>query len=444
MMKKIWIIICVLSLSFFNGSSSNGKNVEKKTEEKEIPAKKIQLSDQSGDKIPILAWGGIDRHSSVRMYKDMAEAGFTINLGLDLTATPTKENIHSLFAALDRANEADIKQMVGASWLDFLSGEDLTRLTSHPALAGYYFMDEPVTYEWLDSLDRWVDRVRKIDDKHFGYINLAGADCRGSNWAPELIGCTGEEPSPYTRFVKRYAEIDIPMISVDRYPVVVDTVTQQRKLFPGWYYTLERTSSEARRTGKDLWAFALSTQLFLPNGIIYPIPTVDDLRLQMYSNLAYGAQVLQYYTYVPSGNSAVWGQPPLTSEGLKTSTWYLLQEMNREFQALAPVFLRAKVNWIAHTGEIPDGCVELDKSKLPSIFKSLEITEGNGALVSYIEKGEDNFLVVVNHDIVGDIKVKATGNGNLYRLNREAAPVELGNNPRLLTPGDICVFFWKD
>jgi hypothetical protein len=442
-MKNKWIILGLLSFSLSYCSSTDDGVQPEIIEEVDIPAN-VKLADQSGEKIPILAWGGIDRHSSVRMYKDMAEAGFTINLGLDLTATPTKENIHSLFAALDRANEADIKQMVGASWLDFLSGEDLTRLTSHPALAGYYFMDEPVTYEWLDSLDRWVDRVRKIDDKHFGYINLAGADCRGSNWAPELIGCTGEEPSPYTNFVKRYAEIDIPMISVDRYPVVIDPTTRRRTIFPGFYYTLERTSSEARRTGKELWAFAMSLELTLSSGIIYPVPTVNDLRLQMYSNLAYGTQVLQYYRYTPTSVGTSQGLAPLNADGTKTALWYLLKEMNQEFQALSPVFLNSTVNWVAHTGEIPDGCIELDKSKLPSIFKSLEITEGNGALVSYIEKGEDNFLVVVNHDIVGDIKVKATGNGNLYRLNREAAPVELGNNPRLLTPGDICVFFWKD
>ena len=30
---------------------------------------------------------------------------------------------------------------------------------------------------------------------------------------------------------------------------------------------------------------------------VYPVPTVAMLRLQMYSNLAYGAQGLQYYRY---------------------------------------------------------------------------------------------------------------------------------------------------
>lgn len=441
-MRKIGIIFGLVSLLLTNCSSSNDEKLPEIVE-KDIPAKNIQLSDQSGEKIPILAWGGIQRHSSVSMYKDMSDAGFTINYGYDLAAKPTMENIPHLFTALDRANEASMKQMVGALWLDFLNEQDLKRLKTHPALAGYFFRDEPTTYEWLDSLSRWVDHVQKIDNEHFCYINLAGCDCRGANWAPELVGCTDVEPSPCANFVKTYADnINTPMISVDRYTVNIDATSGQRRLMPGWYYTLELMSREARRTGKDLWAFALSTQHSV-SGITYPIPTVNDLRIQMYSNLAYGAQVLQYFTYIPSTTEG-FGQAPLATDGSKTSTWYLLQEMNREFQALAPVFLGAKVNWIAHTGEIPDGCTELDKSQLPKIFKDLIITEGSGALVSFLEKGEDNFLVIVNHDINENVKVKAIGNGNLYRLNRQAEPQELGQHARLLTPGDICVFFWKD
>lgn len=439
-MRRVWVIFSLLSFLFTNCGTYKQHN-RKSTDNL---ATNIRLADQSGRKIPIMAWGGVTLSGSPEMYKDMAEAGFTINYSPSSAAKPTEENIPHLFAALDRAHEVDVKQMVGALWLDFLKGEDLDQLINHPALAGYYIYDEPTKYELLDSLDRWVGRIRKIDDKHFCYINLAGADCRGINWAPELIGCTGVEPSPYTNFVRRYSEIDIPMVSVDRYPVVIDTVTQQRSLFPGWYYTLERTSIEARRTGKELWAFAMSTELFLPNNVIYPVPTKEDLRLQMYSNLAYGSQVLQYYTYVPSKNTPVWGQAPVTMEGVKTSSWYVLKEVNQELQALAPVFVDAKVNWVAHTGEIPDGCVELDKSELPTIIKNLEITGGKGALVSSMKKGEDNFLIIVNHDINENISVKATSDGALYQLDRSAAPIHLAEDSKTLTPGDICIYFWKD
>jgi hypothetical protein len=442
-MKKAWIIFSLVSLFFFNCNSSNDDTYPGFVEEEDKPAN-VRLGDQSGVKIPIIAWGGIRQNSSVSMYKDMADAGFTINYSYDLRATPRTDDIPRLFTALDRANEANIQQMVGASWLDFLDEKNRDRLINHPALAGYFFHDEPTTYEWLDSLSRWVERVQQIDNEHFSYINLAGCDCRGANWAPELIGCTDVEPSPCANFVRTFADnINTPMISVDRYTVNIDPSTKERVLMPGWYYTLELMSREARRTGKDLWSFALSTEHSVST-ITYPIPTVNDLRLQMYSNLAYGAQVLQYYTYIVYSTSGNYGQAPLDANGNKTSTWYLIQEMNQEFQALAPVFLNAKVNWTAHTGEIPDGCIELEPSMLPPVFKSLEITEGNGALVSFLEKGEDNFLAVVNHDIVGNIKVKATGNGNLYRLNREAIPQELGKQARVLTPGDICIFFWKD
>lgn len=442
-MRKLPLLISIVSFIFIRCSSSSDIGSLEVFAEDEIIAQNIQLADKSGNKIPIIAWGGINRHSSINMYKDMADAGFTINYSYDLGAKPTTENIPHLFTALDRANEANMKQMVGAMWLEFLNEQDLARLKTHPALAGYFVRDEPTTYQWLDSLSRWVNRIQQIDNEHFSYINLAGCDCRGSNWAPEIVGCTDIEPSPCANFVKTYVDnINTPMLSVDRYTVNIDAATQQRRLMPGWYYTLELMSREARRTNKDLWAFALSTAHSV-SGITYPIPTVNDLRLQVYSNLAYGMQTLQYFTYVPS-TTAGYGQAPLAADGSKTSTWYLLQEMNREFQYLAPVFLGSKVNWVAHTGEIPDGCVELDKSKLPNVFKSLEIAEGTGALVSSIKKGEDNFLVVVNHGINENIKVKAVGNGNLYRLNRQAIPVELGNSAQLLTPGDITVFFWKD
>lgn len=439
-MRKIWIVYSLLGFLLTNCSTYKQQN-RKPTDNSVM---NIHLADQSGRKIPIMAWGGVTFASPPEMYKDMAEAGFTINYSPSSAKNLSKEGIPQLFAALDRAHEVGVKQMVGALWLDILDEQDLLHLKSHPALAGYYIYDEPTKYELLDSLSRWVDRVRKIDDKHFCYINLAGADCRGINWAPELIGCTGVEPSPYTNFVRRYAEIDIPMVSVDRYPVVIDTATQERSIFPGWYYTLERTSQEARRTGKELWAFAMSTQLFLPKSLVYPIPTAEDLRLQMYSNLAYGTQVLQYYTYVPSQTTKAWGQTPVTMDGVKTPSWYLLKEMNQEFQTLAPVFVDARVNWVAHTGEIPNGCVELDKSKLPGIIKGLEITGGKGALVSSLKKGEDNFLVIVNHDINENISVKATSDGALYQLDRSATPMPLPRDGKILTPGDICIYFWKD
>ena len=55
----------------------------------------------------------------------------------------------------------------------------------------------------------------------------------------------------------------------------------------------------ARRVGKPLWAFTLLT----PHSGAYAQPTIGGLRLQAFSDLAYGAQAIQHFTF-PRGESA--------------------------------------------------------------------------------------------------------------------------------------------
>ncbi len=438
-MKKTSLILILLSFLVTNCKSSNNNIIEE-----DILATNISLADQSGEKIPIMAFSGLrSTEATAEMYKDFADAGYSINMGSDLmwygnayTYPPSK-----LFTALDQAVVYGFKQIVSVHWLHTLSAENIAKLKSHPGLAGYHIKDEPLTYQEMNEIKPWVEKVKTLDGVHFPYANLAGADCRGSNWAPELIGCTAVEPSPFTNFVKTYVdEIDVPMVSFDVYPVLYDKTVNRRYLKPGWFYTLEIASKEAKRKNKELWAFALSTTL-TGGDLDYPSATIDDLRLQMFVNLAYGAQCLQYYTYYPSDNEEATAQ--ITKEGVKTPTYYVAQEMNKEIDILSPVFLNARMIWVAHTGEIPDGCCELTNSQLPSVFSSLDITGENGALVSLLEKGEDAFLVVLNRNVEGKITVKAKGSKDLYRLNKQVKPVLLGNTAQELDPGNMVIFFWK-
>jgi hypothetical protein len=189
-----------------------------------------------------------------------------------------------------------------------------------------------------------------------------------------------------------------------------------------------------------LWAFALSTahkNFEFP----YPLPTRNDIRLQVYSNLAYGAQCIQYFTYSHVATDG-W-QAPTGPNGEKLDTWYILKEVNEEIKALSPVFLNVTVEWTAHTGEIPAGCAALEKSKLPPIFRSLRIVGGKGALVSLMKKGSDNFLVIVNHDINEDIAVQVEGKPALRRVKKDGTVVVADKRIHTVTPGDLLIYFWK-
>jgi hypothetical protein len=384
----------------------------------------IRLSDTSGEQIPVLGWHGLQSDfADAAHYKEMADAGFTINFDA-WTSDPAKK-----LAMLDAAHAAGMKEYVTADMLDKFTDEQKKQVISHPALAGYHFRDEPSAKDF-DHLADHVKKVQAIDSKHPCYINLF------PNYAnAEQLGAAS-----YREHVQMYiAKVPVPFVSYDHYPVSLNE-EGAKYLGDGFYENLEIIADEAKKAEKPFWAFAMST----PFNAYKPIPTLSDLRLQVYSDLAYGAQCIQFFTYLTPHPGAEWFHcGPIDTLGVKTDTWYVVQAMSREIKALSPVFLNARTLWTAHTGEIPKGCTEYDKSKLPKVFGSLDIAGGKGALVSQLEKGDDNFLVVVNHDVKENITVQATGAKNLRRVEKDGSIIKVNGTVQNLTPGDIVIYFWK-
>ncbi|GHV65680.1 hypothetical protein FACS1894199_07020 [Bacteroidia bacterium] len=415
-----------------------------------------QLSDNSGQQIPIFAWYGFNTNAPEERWADMKAAGFTISQAKDmLLLYNDRQDVFAggssavFFSGLDAAAAHGIQLVVTPRVFDFLSPADVNKLKAHPGLWGYHIADEPRTVAEFAEINSTINKAKSFDNTHPCYVNLAGClhcdDATPNSWAPTLsAGPAFPEPSPCIGFVKSFVDaVPVPMLSFDVYPIWVNTNTNQRELQKRWYYTLDVMSAESKRKNIPLWAFALTTAHF-NSGYPYPIPTKNDLRLQVYSNLAYGAQLIAYFTYeyTPQYNGTPW-EGPFTESGTKTSTYYTMKGMNEEFIPLSAVFLNAEMIWAAHTGEIPAGCTELDRSKLPSVFQSLDITGGKGALVSLMKKGNDNFLVIVNHDINEDISVQVSGTAALRRVKKDASVVIADNRVHTVTPGDVLIYFWK-
>ena len=125
-----------------------------------------------------------------------------------------------------------------------------------------------------------------MDNEHFCYLNLFPT---GPKEHLDQLGVKS-----YREYVSRFDEqVPLPFLTFDHYPITRDGLKAE------WYENLEEFSDEARKAGKPFWAFALATS----HGP-YPVPTPAMLRLQVYSDLAYGAQGIQYFTYwTPQGDS---------------------------------------------------------------------------------------------------------------------------------------------
>jgi hypothetical protein len=437
----------------------------------------VKLSDVSGNRLTVLGWYGVPfAKRSVNHFKTMADCGFTHNLPGDYYdqyagAWPETDATYVDFASvtdlLDKAQAGGIKSFVpyeslhpwhfvyqptgaGGALEDHsdefpVSAAYVAKLDNHPALAGYKVMDEPQESTWGQLYGTLYNWLRPRTEKT-AYVNLLPSTA--------IIVSQGSYRDAY---VKKYAELDIlHMISFTCYPIyMVDGVrtVNTQMLFE----SLEAFSSVSKETGKPFWSFALALPHTVEHGT-YPSPTLNDLHLQVYSQLAYGSQGIQYFTYwevFTEGDQRVMNIPAIVDkDGNPTNTYNLVKSVNKEIEILSPVFLGATVEWVRHActaANLPhNSCTLFDKSILPSVITDVNI-EGtsDGLVISHLKKGEDRFLVIVNRDINRTEKVRVSGSDKLYRIQKDEvteAKILKNENEAVhtLSPGDALIYFWKN
>lgn len=202
-----------------------------------------------------------------------------------------------------------------------------------------------------------------------------------------------------------------------------------------WYYNLEIVRNISSELNKPFWAFALSTS----HGN-YPIPTLEHLRLQVYSNLAYGAKGIQYYTYwTPTSANFVYVSGPINKDGSKSKVYDLVKQMNHEINTFSYIYLTSKVMSISHYGNTPYGATKL--SLYPNYIKHLNIRGGN-ALLSEMENNDNTFYMIQNTNLYSEIGIDIETDSltSIILKNGTIIPAKYIKEEFKLTPGDMVMF----
>ncbi|MDR3713094.1 MAG: hypothetical protein P4L51_09795 [Puia sp.] len=401
--KKLFLITSVLFLSHRPANA-----------QERLPA---------GGQIPILAWYGIpENQTTLARYQEMKDAGITYQL-------TTFSNADAMQKALDIAAKVGIKLLVSCPELKSEPEKTARRFMNHPAVAGYHLMDEPAL-GLFPELANLAKKIQSVDGRHFCYVNLF----------PNIADSVQLGTSPYLEYVREATrQIPLSFLSFDYYPVLKERLSRT------WYENLEQISAEAKRVGKAFWAFALSTNY--DDDHLTP-QTLASLRLQVYSDLAYGAQGIEYFTYwsATSINAASIEDQrgaPITAAGKRSVVYDRVKQMSEEIKNLSGVFFGSKVVWVRHTakGMIPSGTIRL--TALPDAVKVLE-TNGAPALVSLLENGENYFLVVVNKDFLHSMNLVFYGNDSVRRILKDGTIVPSGayENSMEVDPGDATIYMF--
>ena len=329
--------------------------------------------------IPILGFiGAYSADHRLEDYRAMRDAGFDVSVdGYD--------SIGEITLSLNRARQVGIKLMVAGRQIMDFPAETAEAIRNHPALFGYMLGDEPRMADF-DTYKHRYHAIRAADSTHLCYQNLF------PYYGDELLETIGA--ASYEEYLRKFSEIPLPQISFDFYPI------WDYDIRPTWYYTLEAVRRESLRTGVPFWAFVLST----PH-VGYPQPTLEMLRLQIYSNLAYGAQAIQYFTFrtPPPDDTYDYHNGPITLEGKKTETYNIVRDMNRELREAIPFFDGCTVERVGHLLEVPLGTERFNGA--PRGLRRLKVVGTRGAVVSVLRQGDKRYLAVVNKDFETDLRV---------------------------------------
>ncbi|WP_144282357.1 hypothetical protein [Chryseobacterium echinoideorum] len=371
--------------------------------------------------IPILAFHGVPQgeYSTKEHFLNMK------NVGIDICYNSYNNSFEAL-KALDAAQQAGVKIVVRVPTL-FTDTENTVKLfKKHPALYGYYIFDEPSPKEF-DKLKILIDTISKYDSKHIFYINLF----------PNYVGKDVIRNYTYKQYLEAFiSKVNPSYISFDYYPIANNNVRK------GWYSNLEDIRDISKINNIPFWAFACSTIHFN-----YLAPTTEGIKLQQFSNLLYGAQSLQYFTYWTNTFEYIWikdkyGNGIVDDKGMPTATYDIVKNVNQQIQRLAWVFVGAKSDQVFHIGnQIPEGTF-----KLPSLPKGFSFfsTNGKDALISYMSNGKNNFIIVQNKSLEKKLKLEYKLRLKMKKVNNNTGKTEsqvIGKKSvDYILPGDILIF----
>lgn len=334
-----------------------------------------------------------------------------------LTNAVSHQAINGGFNMVWAHNEAelDVAQTNGLRALYYgdMSEATITTLRDHPALYAYFIADEP-NASGFAALGTTVSNLRTLDPNHMAYINLLPTYA-----TPAQLGT-----ADYQTYVDQYISTVQPsMLSYDNYPW--GNSTGDGSVTPSYFGNLAVISNAAKQADIPFMNIVQGSN-YAPT---WELPTAGQLRYQSNTSLAYGAEAISYFTYMPWDN-IVDGEGIAQSDGTTTSIYTALQSINPEFIAVAKQLQPLTHIGTGHLGDLPPSSgtapgaspVRLSASspfQLSGLPDTTYVTGDpvKGAVVglfgSLDQLANATHTLVVNEDYSNSLSTTITGTGNI-------------------------------
>ncbi len=274
-------------------------------------------------------------------YKTIKDAHVDIifNIGTPGLSADREGNLETL----DMAQKHGLKVYVFDSRIgqgDEKIAEMVNDFKDHPALAGYYITDEPDTSRLRSAVELML-KVKRLDPAKDAYINHL------PDWA--IDGKEDYEHSFMKRYIEGAGKENIEYIAFDNYPF-----KRGNRLEKTYFNNLEIIRRVGLKydlkTSSCLQSFGMGF-----NGVVeLRRPNADELRMNVYSNLAYGIKNAVWYPYYTRDNPSEelrMYKSIIDSVGVKTDMYEPFRQLNSEMKQLGRTLIQLDAREVYHCGD---------------------------------------------------------------------------------------------
>lgn len=361
----------------------------------------------ASDFFPILPWDVL--HGWKEPFREprnglesMAECDFTMagfvsprdlplcqQLGLAAIMAPNKGE-QPWFGKWREMSDGEIDQAVQ---------EMVAAAGDHPAVMGYFIMDEPGSPAFA-ALGKAVAAVKRHAPGKLAYINLFPSYATVGAPDQSQLGT-----ATYTEYLERFVnEVRPQIISYDNYMVQYSDDLADRARAKIYFADLLEVRRVAQKYRLPFWNIVSCNQIRQQT----TIPSPANLALQAYTTLAAGGRGVSWYKYYHDG----YDYAPIDAAGDRTSTWRYLQTVNRQLRVLGPLMNHLTSRGVFFSEPVPvEGFPPLPGQRVAEVRATVS-PRGLSAVVPSIMVGEfqdeqgSDYVMLVNLSLTHSANVQ--------------------------------------
>lgn len=352
--------LSVLAFSFSMQAQDERAEAERLAE-LELPP--VEEAPWRFDGFPIIAWWAPPGNARVEDFEAYRDAGFTIH--------PTNKDT-GFWDALEKVEEVGLKAMPFRTHQGFALPDmeiDYDKVKDRDSIVGWITHDEPGGYDAVKAAITAVNTLMREDPTRWTLFNLLPP---------------GAQKDPSTRpVIDAAVGHGMPVISYDQYVIAKDHTNSEAH-----FDSLELFRRASLDHEVPFWAFALTIQ----HGQ-YRRSSESDVRWTQFTNLAYGAKGLWYFTYWGPTDWEDWDSVAIVdpADGSPTDLYHHVQAINQAVLEMGDILLDLTSEQVVHTNP-PRGHRFFEKEK----YWITEI-EASDALIGFFRDSKDvRYALVVN------------------------------------------------